>query len=371
MWATPRYSNLFPVSPPQCLGLGRKITWLITGFALLAFLGLAAPDPVQAQSQDLKQRVDRLQQELSTLQRRVYGGTSQPSTGGSTGADINKPQAARLALRLSQLESQIRIMTGQIEEVTFRMDRLSKRVDGLVTDVDRRLQRLEQNAATAQGGRAPQQDQLPGQPLPQVASQTPALPPTELQPGQAQQPPQQGQGQVFDSGPKVIGQVPAATLEELRQQAIEPGEAVPTTAAPSGGTQAAALQGQTPKEQYDQAFRLLSQANYSGAETALAAFLQRNPDDPLAGNAKYWMGETFYVRGQFREAAVTFAEGYQQYPNSSKAPDNLLKLAKSLSALGQTADACGTVDELLKRYPDAAATVIQQGKSERRRLACP
>ncbi len=366
MWATPRHSNLYPISSPRCIGHWRRVTWLITGFALLAFLGLAAPDPAQAQSQDLKQRVDRLQQELSTLQRRVYGGTSQPSTGGTTAADINKPQAARLALQLSQLESQLRIMTGQIEEVTFRMDRLSKRMDGLVSDVDRRLQRLEQNAATAQG--APQQ-QLPGQPLPQVASQTPALPPTELQPGQAQQPPQQGQN--FDSGPKVIGQVPAATLEELRQQAIEPGEAVPNTAAPSGGTQAAALQGQTPKEQYDQAFRLLSQANYSGAETALAAFLQQNPDDPLAGNAKYWMGETFYVRGQYREAAVTFAEGYQQYPNSSKAPDNLLKLAKSLSALGQTADACGTVDELLKRYPDAAATVIQQGKSERRRLACP
>ncbi len=95
-----------------------------------------------------------------------------------------------------------------------------------------------------------------------------------------------------------------------------------------------------------------------------------NPKDPLAGNAKYWLGETFYVRQDYQQAAVTFAEAYQEYPNSGKAPDNLLKLGMSLSALGSSSDACGTFAELLKRYPKAAATILRRAKQEQRRLAC-
>ncbi|MEE9480207.1 MAG: tetratricopeptide repeat protein, partial [Kiloniellales bacterium] len=89
------------------------------------------------------------------------------------------------------------------------------------------------------------------------------------------------------------------------------------------------------------------------------------------GNAKYWLGETHYVRGQYHDAAITFAEGYQQYPTSKKAPDNLLKLGKSLAALGETTDACGTYSELTRRFPNASATILQQADQERRRLACP
>ena len=90
----------------------------------------------------------------------------------------------------------------------------------------------------------------------------------------------------------------------------------------------------------------------------------------MAGNAQYWLGETYYVRGQFREAAVTFAEGFQRYPDSPKAPDNLLKLGKSLAALGQSADACGTFAELVTRYPQAPATIHQQAATEQQRLSC-
>ena len=124
------------------------------------------------------------------------------------------------------------------------------------------------------------------------------------------------------------------------------------------------------QQQYEHAFKLLSQTDYQGAERALTAFLDEHPSDPLAGNAKYWLGETYYVRGQYAEAAVAFAEGYQSYPDSVKAPDNLLKLGKSLAALEQTADACGTFAELLKRYGNAAPTVLKQAKSEQKRLSC-
>ncbi len=355
---------------PATLPRPRRPRSTIRGLRLCALLAAAvALGAGAASAQDLNTRVERLQQELKTLQRAVYGSPGGNVAGGATAA--GRPQTARLELRLSQLENQIRTLTGKVEELTFKVDRVGKRLDGLAADVDRRLARLEAGGAAMAG-----QTTLP--PSGQQAAAAPqgdlrqpslgALPQGQATGGQAPG----GQAQpTYDSGPKVLGTVPAENLEAVRKQAVEQGAAVPsTTPAQTTAPQTAARQFSTPQEQYDYAFGLLSQANYSEAERALASFLQAYPDDPLAGNAKYWLGETHYVRGQYRDAAVTFAEGYQNYPDSSKAPDNLLKLGKSLSALGQTDDACGTLDELLKRYGDAAANIIQQAQRERQRLSC-
>jgi tol-pal system protein YbgF len=308
----------------------------------------AAVSPVYAQSstdQALIDQVKRLQRELSTLQLYVYRGEKPPDSAiseiyGSGGVD--KTQAARIDLRLSQLESEMRGLTGQIEEQSFRIDRMGKRLDKLVADVDARLRNLEQRT----GGRP-------------VASST------EL-------------GGSQGGEPGTLGTVSEDAVSAVRSgDQVQPGSAVSSTGVVASGTtgqsgqNAYALAGTTAEDQYSHAFSLLSQANYDQAEQALQAFLNEHPNHRLAGNAKYWLGETHYVRGHYQDAAVAFAEGYQTYPNSTKAPDNLLKLGKSLSALGETNDACGTYGELLRRFPNAAPTILKQADQERRRLACP
>ncbi len=84
----------------------------------------------------------------------------------------------------------------------------------------------------------------------------------------------------------------------------------------------------------------------------------------------YWLGETYYVRGDYQKAAVAFAEGFQTYPDSAKAPDNLLKLGMSLASLGSTQAACGTFTVLLDRYADAPATILSRAQRESQRLGC-
>ena len=340
---------------------------------LLIALGLAlALLSSPAAAQDLRAQVQRLQKELKTLQGYVYGGQAQ--SGGaatSAGGDLGRPIAARLELRISQLEGQIRSLTGQIEQVGFQINQVSRKLDGLTNDVYARLERLEQQAVVPGAGLASPADlqqqvgEAPGQ-----APEQPAI--ASLSTARTQAPSTTG-GQLAsgEAGSQVIGSVPASSLEALRQQAAQ-GTLQPGAAAqqPQATQSASAGQFANAKAQYDHAFGLLSQANYPAAEQALGAFLASHPQDPLAGNAKYWLGETQYVRGQYREAAVTFAEGFQQYPNSAKAPDNLLKLAKSLSALGQNEDSCGTLNELLRRYPKAPANVLQQAQRERQRLSC-
>ena len=137
---------------------------------------------------------------------------------------------------------------------------------------------------------------------------------------------------------------------------------------PSGGT--IPLPGDSVEAQYEYAFDLLRQAKYDDAEKGFRSFLAKHPQDYLAGNAQYWMGETYYVRGRYQDAAVTFAEGYQKYPTNSKAPDNLLKLGMSLGQLGKKADACVAFSELTKKFPTAPDSVMTRLKEEKRRYAC-
>lgn len=99
-------------------------------------------------------------------------------------------------------------------------------------------------------------------------------------------------------------------------------------------------------------------------------FVQAYPQDPLSGNAQYWLGETFYVRNNHTEAAVQFMQGYQRYPQSPKAPDNLFKLGMSLSSLDRKPEACAAFGRFNTEYPGAPGALKQRVQEERRRLAC-
>ncbi|MGH6984107.1 MAG: tol-pal system protein YbgF [Stellaceae bacterium] len=164
---------------------------------------------------------------------------------------------------------------------------------------------------------------------------------------------------------------------DMRLTALEHGAASAGANAPavSGGAPATATASAnapaaTANEQYEAAFALLRRADYPGAEQALRTFVTQHPRDPLAGNAQYWLGETFYVRKNWKDAAIAFAEGYQKYPKSGKAPDDLLKLAMSLGNMGQKTNACTALARLDHDFPQMPANVRGPATTEKHHLGC-
>jgi len=125
------------------------------------------------------------------------------------------------------------------------------------------------------------------------------------------------------------------------------------------------------EEQYRHAFSLLRKGDFPAAEQALAAFLRQHPDHDLAGNAQYWLGESFYVRGDLQKAAVAFLDGYRTYPKSGKGPDNLLKLGMTVGQLGQKEQACAALEKLGLEYPQASDAIKRRAVAERQKLGCP
>ena len=114
----------------------------------------------------------------------------------------------------------------------------------------------------------------------------------------------------------------------------------------------------------------MKQADYPNAEAALKAFIEQHPKDPMAGNAQYWLGETYYTRNRYLEAASAFAEGYKRYPKSAKAPDNLLKLGMALGRANQKDNACLAFRQLDHDFPNPGASVKERAVAEKKRLGC-
>lgn len=125
-----------------------------------------------------------------------------------------------------------------------------------------------------------------------------------------------------------------------------------------------------PKQVYETAYGYLLQQDYVSAESAFGDFLSKFPQDGLASNAQYWLGETYFVRGQYKSAANAFLKGYETYRTGSKAPDSLLKLAMSLDRLGQRDAACSSLSELTARFPQAPPHVKRTARSEQSRAGC-
>ena len=111
--------------------------------------------PALAQSVD--DQLQRLQRELSDLQRQVYIGETPPAgaAAGSAGGGLAPTQAARIQLQLDQASIQLQQLTGRIEDMSFRIDNVTERLDKLVADVDLRLRNLEQGGLPPVGAQGP------------------------------------------------------------------------------------------------------------------------------------------------------------------------------------------------------------------------
>ena len=424
-----------------------RAAFLLLGVLLPFVMGIATP--AAAQENQVLRELQRLSKDLRDLQQYIYKGTA--SSGGSassaTASRLQSDVSSRMLLQIQGLDSQLRQLTGKLEELEYSIDALASRLDRLVGDVDLRLQSLEssmQMVLAQPQAAAPQAAQPrvfalpPPQPVQQVPLQQSQ---TQLGVGQStgtavvglsspsagavqfgsvqgttiisstgataavsdQQAAPAGQTSRLLLGQKRLGTVTGsqitavqsgatAQLQGSKSQTLAPvqgqsglvpkagqvrplslGQAAPPSTTPKVIQQAstpAILPPGTPKQRYDYAFSLLQKRDFETAERALRAFLQQHPEDARAGNAYYWLGETYYVRKRYTDAAIIFSDGYERFPEGSKAPDNLLKLGKSLAAVGETAAACKTYSELLGQFPNANTRILENAKGEFGRTGC-
>jgi len=169
-----------------------------------------------------------------------------------------------------------------------------------------------------------------------------------------------------------------ADYEYRIEQLEKGGGGRPGGAAPRPGAQAAAPAAPTPPagsaanadQLYHDAIKKLQEGDYAAAERGFKTFIQTNPQSKLAGNAQYWLGETYYARRDYNSALTAFAEGYKVYKASPKGPDNLLKLGITMSVLGRKPDACAVFARFSQDYPRATDLQKRRIEQERQKNGC-
>ncbi|KAI6244391.1 ATP-dependent metallopeptidase FtsH/Yme1/Tma family protein [Aphelenchoides fujianensis] len=161
---------------------------------------------------------------------------------------------------------------------------------------------------------------------------------------------------------------------EQRLAAIEKTLADLQTAAAGGRLAGAPAAGEVPPPPappadpavaFKQARQLLLDGDYANAEQAFSTYVANYPDNAKTPEARYWLGETLFVREAYTDAAAAYIGAIRGWPQTSWAPDATLKLARSMVALKKTAEACRTLDELAKRYPKAPSQITSRAASTR------
>ena len=283
-------------------------------------------------------------QDLKTLEKAVYKSSditmkALPANG------LNEEILTRHLLKLNEIEEQFRQLTNRFEEVNFKLDKLSNRVTKIQSDSQLRFSDLEAgssknitklNKNEKKNKKSTPQASLPGSDKPQE-----------------------------------FGAAPAYNLDPKETtQATQSIEATASVFTEDRKPETSLLPDKSSKEQYDFALSFMKVGDYETAELALREFIDKHKTDELAGSAQYWYGETFRIRQLYSDAATAYLDGYQNYPKSKKAPENLLKLGTTMVELGEKDQGCKMIKGLKKQYPKASQSVLQKAQYEQKRFKC-
>jgi TolA-binding protein len=267
----------------------------LLGLVLLA--SVAAPAAAQ-RDESVERRVDRLEQEMRAVQRRVFpGGRTQfvepeirPEERAQPSGGVSGDALASLAARVDALESQLRSLTGQVEEQGYRTRQLEEQIARLRSDLGGRLERLETPA------REPEPEPAPAVREPETAAAEPA----------AEQP------------------------------------AAPADAA---------------EEAYNAGYRLWNSQRYAEAQQVLEAAATRFPATRWTSWMRNLQGRAYLDDDKPATAARIFLANYQDNPQGERAADSLYYLGQALTRLNRRAEACRVYGELEQVYPNMRASL--------------
>jgi tol-pal system protein YbgF len=297
-----------------------------------------------------------------------------------------------LATRLSRMEEQMQQLLGQVEQLTFEVRRLQgQRKSGDLGEpvaLEKRQvavaepagEGVEQIEGDTQYTQAPLRTMGDEEELPEAAVQRApgpkilgTLPGTAYQKGTLGDPQDSGYAQNGEFQGQVL--VPLGGGVDGDGQVLVP----PVSGEVGGGNDLVPERVETvalgnaasgdPEVIYERSYENLLRRQFNEAEVGFRSFLDQHRKHSLAGNAQYWLGETYYVQGDYKQAAQAFLSGYRDFPKSRKAADSLLKLGLSLNRLGQKEQACAAYMQVGSQFPKAAEA-RKRAQSEIKRARC-
>ncbi len=296
----------------------RRFVYFALPFTLLASAAFAQEDLGA-----LNERLERLERDVTFVQKQVYRSNGQNGNTGSAGGGA-PANAGQLQVRVSQIDEELRQIRGLIENSQFENKRTANDLKKLSEDVDYRLRALEQKQTQA------------------LATPAPAAAPV-AEPEVAEQP------------------EPAAVIEAAAKNDPAKPKVTPAITGKDFPDSNA---------HYSYAFKLLNEKKFAESAMSFDSFVKKYPADPLTANAFYWLGESQYARGDFTRATESFRKGFEVNAEGQKAPDNLYKLALSLNQIKRKKEACVVLERVIEKYAETATRTATKAQEAAISMQC-
>lgn len=114
----------------------------------------------------------------------------------------------------------------------------------------------------------------------------------------------------------------------------------------------------------------MAEGDFTGAQTAFRQYLEFSGNMTDRGDVYFWLGESYYVKGGYADAADAYIASLREAKNGQYAPEAMVKLAATARALGNTAMACQTLQNFPLEYPQAEASIREKAQIESQRSGC-
>lgn len=118
--------------------------------------------------------------------------------------------------------------------------------------------------------------------------------------------------------------------------------------------------GGSPQRLYDTAW-----ADYAGGQWALAvsgfeAYISTYPRSEMTDDAAFYVGETYFLQGDFQGAVDAYEEVVVNYPTGDKVPEAAYKRGLAFDRLGEPERARESFELVVTGYPDSRMAALAQ-----------
>ena len=288
----------------------RPILFLIC-FVLINFYsyGLRSEE-----SLTIKQQLDRIMQEVSDLNRAVFNKSFDSKNLNLNDNEQDVERFTSIDIRMYDLENDVKNLTLQLEEITFKIDDLYNYIKKIEKEINLNLEGLKNNAiADTEALNKNVSNELK----------------VELK---------------VEKEDNTLGKL---ILSENQSQNTIENKSTPLQ---EETVQNEELDSLSAEEQLQFALDQMMKKKYENSKISLEKFIAKFPDNQLSGSAHFWLGKIYLFESNFRKAAIIFGEGVQKFPKSIKAPEMYYELSKSLKEMNKFTEACKTLDILKQNY---------------------
>ena len=223
----------------------------------------------------------------------------------------NKQAMMDLVIQVQQLQDEVRMLRGMLEDQTMELENLGNRQRDQYLDIDQRITNLRGSSTTSGAATTSGSYNTSRQTSPVVREDVPEVRPD------------------LDTPSSVTG---IATPDTQARE---------VAASPEGE-----------KAAYDQAFQSLKDLKYAASAEQFLNFVGQYPNSEYADNAQYWLGESYYVTRNYDIALEAFQGLLSNYPDSPKIADGLLKIGYTHYELKQWDQARAALVQVQEQYPD-------------------